>query len=53
VSDLADGGMKVISILADKIPDTFTVKFNQTSPQNGLCHVVWRKNSSLGVKFER
>ena len=53
VSDVSDGGMKVISILADKIPDTFTVKFNPTSPQNGRCHVVWRKNSSLGVKFER
>jgi hypothetical protein len=53
VSDVSDGGMKVVSILADKIPDTFTVEFNPTSPRNGLCHVVWRKNSSLGAKFER
>jgi hypothetical protein len=53
VSDVSDGGMKVVSILADKIPDTFSVEFNPTSPRNGLCRVVWRKNSSLGAKFER
>jgi hypothetical protein len=53
VSDVSDGGMKVISIMADKIPDTFNVEFNPTSPKNGLYHVVWRKNSSLGAKFVR
>jgi hypothetical protein len=53
VSDVSDDGMKVISIMADKIPDMFSVEFNPTSPKNGLYHVVWRKASSLGAKFVR
>jgi hypothetical protein len=53
VCDISDGGMMVVSKLADKIPDTFTVYFNATSPNNGRCRVVWRKNSSIGVKFDR
>ena len=53
VSDISDSGMKLVSILADKIPDAFTVKFNATSPNNGRCRVVWRKSFSLGVKFDR
>jgi hypothetical protein len=53
VSNVSADGMKVVSTLADKIPDTFTVEFNPTSPNNGLCHVVWRKNSSLGARFDR
>ena len=53
VCDISDSGMKVISKLADKIPDAFTVRFNATSPNNGPCQVVWRKHSSVGVKFVR
>ena len=53
VCDISDGGMMVVSELADKIPDTFNVRFNATSPNNGRCRVVWRKGSSIGVKFDR
>jgi hypothetical protein len=53
VIDVSDGGMKLVSALADKIPDTFTVRFNSTSPNNGLCQVIWRRPRSLGVKFVR
>jgi hypothetical protein len=40
------------SKLADKIPDTFSVKFNATSPSNGRCRVE-SSRSSIGAKFER
>lgn len=53
VFDVSDGGMMLVSILANMIPDVFTVKFNPTSPNNGRCRVVWRKSSSIGVKFDR
>ena len=53
VFDVSDGGMKLVSILADKIPDTFNIKFNATSPNNGPCRVAWRGVSTLGVKFDR
>lgn len=53
VFDVSDGGMMLVSMLADTIPDTFTVRFNATSPNNGRCRIVWRKGSSIGVKFVR
>jgi hypothetical protein len=53
VCDISDGGMMLVSTIADKIPDIFTVYFNSTSPNNGRCRVVWRKSSSIGVKFDR
>jgi PilZ domain len=53
VCDISASGMKLISTLADKIPNRFTVRFNATSPNNGPCRVVWRKRSSIGVKFDR
>jgi hypothetical protein len=53
VFDVSDGGMMLVSTLADKIPETFTVRFNATSPNNGRCRIVWRKSSSIGVKFVR
>jgi hypothetical protein len=53
VFDISDSGMKLISKLADKIPDSFAVRFNSSSPNNGRCRVVWRKGSSIGVKFDR
>jgi hypothetical protein len=53
VNNVSASGMNIVSMLADKLPKTFTVKFNPTSPNNGPCRVVWRKNFSLGVKFER
>jgi hypothetical protein len=53
VFDISDGGMKLVSKFADKIPDGFIVKFNSTSPNNGRCSVVWRKSWSIGAKFDR
>lgn len=53
VHDISDEGMRLVSKLADKLPDEFKVKFNPTSPNNGPCRVVWRKSSSMGVKFKR
>jgi hypothetical protein len=53
VCDISDGGMLLVSKLADKIPDTFTIKFNATSPNNGPCRVVWRNGSTVGAMFDR
>jgi hypothetical protein len=53
VYDISDGGMMLVSKLADKIPNAFTVKFNAMSPNNGPCRVVWRSSSSIGAKFDR
>lgn len=53
VYDISGGGMMLVSKFADKIPNSFTVRFNATSPNNGPCRVVWRKASSIGVKFDR
>ena len=53
VSDISDGGMMLVSNLADKIPKEFTVKFNDTTPNNGPCRVVWRSGLPIGVKFDR
>jgi hypothetical protein len=53
VNNVSASGMNIVSMLADKLPETFTVKFSRTSPTIGLCRVIWRKNFSLGVKFER
>jgi hypothetical protein len=53
VYDISDGGMMLVTKFADKIPNTFNVKFNATSPNNGPCHVVWRNGSTIGVMFDR
>jgi hypothetical protein len=53
VQDISEDGMMLVSKLVDKIPKTFTVRFNAMSPNNGPCRVVWRKSSSIGVKFDR
>jgi hypothetical protein len=53
VYDISDDGLMLISKLADKIPNTFNVRFNATSPNNGPCRVIWRSRSSIGAKFIR
>ena len=45
--------MHLVSMLADKIPDSFAIKFNRMSPNNGACRVIWRSNYSFGAKYER
>ena len=53
VFNVSDDGVHLISMLADKIPDSFAIKFSPTSPSNGLCRVIWRANHSLGARYER
>ena len=53
VHDISENGMMLVTKLADKIPNTFTVRFNATSPNNGPCRVIWRSGSSIGAKFDR
>jgi hypothetical protein len=52
VYDISETGMMLVTKLADKIPNTFTVRFNATSPNNGPCRVVWRSGLSIGAKFD-
>ena len=53
VFNMSETGLQLISVLADKIPDTFNIKISRTSPNNGPCQVIWRRQHSLGVKYER
>lgn len=52
VFDVSEGGMKLLTPMADRIPDDFNIQFSKTSPNNGRCHVQWRKNNVMGVRVE-
>ena len=53
VPDVSETNMMLVTKLADKIPNAFTVRFNATSHDNGPCRMVWRSGSSIGAKFDR
>jgi hypothetical protein len=49
LSDLSDGGAKLIGVRASTIPDEF--KLRTPFGERRACRVVWRTEDSLGVRF--
>ena len=53
VLDISNGGARLI-VFADTsaIPDTFTLLLSPSAKVRRVCHVAWRTERELGVKFQ-
>ena len=51
VSDISDGGAKVILDRPARLPETFTLWLNDDGSVLRECTVVWREGDVIGVQF--
>jgi hypothetical protein len=50
ISNLSNGGANISEVVSSEIPDRFDLHFPEViSPR--LCHVSWRQDIELGVRF--
>jgi hypothetical protein len=49
LSDLSDGGARLSGVRANTIPDEFRLR--TPLGDRRTCHVVWRTDNELGVRF--
>ena len=50
VSNFSNGGAKIMGLKPDSVPDEFILRISPNCRAQ-MCHVIWRSNDALGVKF--
>lgn len=53
IIDISDSGAQLEVLNPQEIPDQFSLLIGGQSAVNRVCHVVWRSDTRVGVKFVR
>jgi len=52
LSDMSETGARIDVENADQVPDHFMLLLSANGAARRACHVVWRKPTQIGVRFE-
>lgn len=50
LSDVSDGGARLLVPSADTVPDSFTLRLSSLGNSKRNCRVVWRSGTEVGIE---
>jgi hypothetical protein len=53
LSDVSDGGARLLVPSPDDIPETFTLRLSSRGTSKRNCRVVWRSDTEVGIEFDK
>ena len=51
VSNLSNGGARIVGIEPETLPDAFLLRISPRASRTQQCRVIWRSKDALGVQF--
>ena len=53
LADISESGARLKTPAGDPLPDSFMLQLGDDRAPHRQCHVVWRQDGELGIRFER
>ena len=53
LADISESGARLKTPAGAPLPDSFMLQLGDDRAPHRQCHVVWRRDSDIGIRFER